>query len=286
MEQDREIQFGELLRRIGITLKKNWLILAIIVAIFTVVGVGYSFYRKPIYTASQNTVYSAKIDPDNKQLNDYTITLAYLDTFVDFCSQDVVLDRANFYYDAYNKATDKNFDSVNDLHEYLANFVAGIRTNDTYTGSYDGVEYIKAKDVSVSASSATDQNVSFNMVVKCNDLDIIESIAKVKILTLAIDLESKVPSEQGSFGDYKYFGAYVTLEDYGFVKYESDMSKTKIVIIAFILGVVVALVTVYLMYLLNRSVREKEELEALTDTSVLAFISNTEGGKKKNGRKK
>jgi hypothetical protein len=277
MEQEREIQFGELLRRIGITLKKNWLILALIIAIFSVAGIGYAFYRKPIYTSTQEAVYSAKIDPENKSLNDYTITLSYLDTFVDFCSQDVVLQRANFYYNEYVKS--------NVGIDGLQGFVDGVKKTEIYTGSYDGEEYISAKDVTVSASSATDNSVSFYILVQCSDLVPEVSMAKAKILTLAIDREAKEPADSTEFGEYKYFGAYVSLEDYGYKGYQKDLSKTKIIAIAFILGVVVALVTVYLMYLLNRTVREKEELETLTGTSVLAFISNTEGGKK-NGRNK
>lgn len=276
MEQEKELQFGELLRRIGISVKKNWLILAVVMVLFTVAGIGYAYYRKSVYTARQNAVYSAKLDPSSTSLNDYTITLNMIDTFVDFCDEAVVLDRANFYYDGYKK-------SATEL-EGLDAYVESIRETDTYGGSYDGEEYITPSDVSVTASSYTDSNVSFNIVVKCNDKDAEAARVKVKLLVLAIDSEAHVPAASDGLGEYKYFGAYVSLEDYGYIGSTVDMSKTKIVIIAFILGVVAGLLAVYVVCLVNRTVREKSELEAITGTAVLAFISNSAGGAK-NGRK-
>lgn len=276
MEQEKELQFGELLRRIGISVKKNWLILAVAIVLFTVAGIGYAYYRKPVYTARQNAVYSAKLDPSSTSLNDYTITLNMIDTFVDFCDEAVVLERANFYYDGY-----KN--SAIEL-EGLEAYVESIRETDTYGGSYDGEEYITPSDVSVTASSYTDSNVSFNIVVKCNDKAAEAARVKVKLLVLAIDSEAHVPADSDGLGEYKYFGAYVSLEDYGYIGSTVDMSKTKIVIIAFILGVVAGLLAVYVVCLVNRTVREKSELEAITGTAVLAFISNSAGGAK-NGRK-
>lgn len=276
MEQDKELQFGELLRRIGMSLKKNWLIFAVVIVLFTIAGVGYAYYRNPVYTARQNAVYSAKLDHSSANINDYTITLNMIDTFVDFCDEAVVLDRANFYYDGYKK-------SATQL-EGLDAYVESIRETDTYDGSYDGEEYIKSSDVSVSASSYTDSDVSFNMVVKCNDKDAEAARVKVKLLVLAIDLEAHVPAAPDGLGEYKYFGAYVSLEDYGYIGSTADISKTKIVFIALILGIVAGLLAVYIVCLIDRTVREKDELEAITGASVLAYISNSEW-RGKNGRK-
>ncbi|MBE7086877.1 MAG: hypothetical protein E7369_01075 [Clostridiales bacterium] len=296
MEQKNEIQFGELLRRIGISLKKNWIIILIVVVLCTGIGLGYALIRKPTYTAYETANYKAQISED-KSLNDYTITLAYLDTFADFCKQDCVLDRANYYYSEFIK-NGGTYQTVDDYikgirgddgngNPLLTDKVIGssaVYKNDTYNYEYEGEEYFTAENVSVSASSSNDSSVSFSFLVGCSDLNQVEAQIKSKIFIFAVDTEVKVgtwkqkTTDDGveDYIEYKYFGIKINFDDYGiYGKPVVDLSETKIVIISFGIGVVFSLVFVYLSYLLNRTVREKEELEALTGSSVLAFITNT-----------
>ena len=283
MEQKNEIQFGELLRRIGISLKKNWLLMVIVIVIALSAGLGVALLRKPTYTAYEQANYKAQIS-DTPQLNDYTITLAYLDTFTDFCKQDCVVKRANYYYEEFIKANG----SLSSVDEYIDSIRAEVvndkgksvptYSGDTYQGEYDGERYIKSSDVTIYSSTDKDADISFGYVIGCKDIKREQSIIKVKLYTLAIDAEVKEKDAQTN--EYKYFGIKIDFDDYGLIGNPVvDISRTKIVMVAGIIGIVASLICVYLSYILNRTVREKEELEMLTGVSVLAFIADNEGGK-------
>ena len=56
----------------------------------------------------------------------------------------------------------------------------------------------------------------------------------------------------------------------------SDTSKRRIVLIAALVGVVVAGVAVYIKHLFDTTVKDKNELEKLTGTTVLAYIADRE----------
>ncbi len=276
MEKEREIQLGELLRRLGIALKKNWILMAVIIAISAVIGVCVSFYRKPVYIASQSALYSVELDPSKPDIYDHTMTANMRETVVAFCSQPAVLARANKYYARYLKEGVKT-------DEGLAAFIATIKqenaTNTIQTIVYAGENYIKAQDVTVIAAEKDAVTPDFSIVIRCKDMDAAAAKAKVGLLLLAVDDEAKVPALEGGIGTYKYFEARVVLEDLGYVGTGTDVSKIKIVLISTIIGFVLAVVVVCLMYLLNRTCREKEELEAITGVDVLAIIEKSKGGK-------
>ena len=58
------------------------------------------------------------------------------------------------------------------------------------------------------------------------------------------------------------------------VSVSSDMSTMKIVIIAAVLGVVLALMTVYILRISDNTVKSKEQLEELSGANVIAYIEN------------
>ena len=53
-----------------------------------------------------------------------------------------------------------------------------------------------------------------------------------------------------------------------------DVSKTKIIVIALIMGIVCALLAIYLKKLFDNTVRNSEDLENLTGVAVLGFITD------------
>ena len=59
----------------------------------------------------------------------------------------------------------------------------------------------------------------------------------------------------------------------------SDVSKVKFAFIGLVIGVVLAVLVVYLINSSDTTVKNREELEELTGTAVLAYIEST-GGKK------
>ena len=56
----------------------------------------------------------------------------------------------------------------------------------------------------------------------------------------------------------------------------ADISKKNIVLIAALLGAAVAVAAVYLVYALDNSVSEREDLEYITGTKVLGYIKDQE----------
>ncbi len=266
MEHKKDFQVGELLRKAFTALKKSWILIISIILLFTVAGVGYSYCVKPNYIAYHKTIYSAKFGPE-AQANDYNISVLMIETFIDFCDEPVVLSRANYYY--------KTFVDGGKTIKDLDDFVKGLKTNDGYNGVYNGEEYIKASDVSVISFTDEENDVTnFMLSIGCKDK--VAEVAKIKsqLLVSAIDAESSVEYTDGEEVDYKYFEAKVSLEDYGYSGTGTDVSKKKIILASFVLGVAVAGVVVFLMYAFDRRIRNREEVETITGTTVLAVIPN------------
>lgn len=145
-------------------------------------------------------------------------------------------------------------------------------------------KYYYADRVSVQSSSASDETVTFSLVVsyKHENAKIAEDMAK--ILVYAIDAEAKICVPYSSKGEsvtdlyseYKYFGVKISVADWGFLGTTSSVSRTKFIIVFFLLGVLVGLAVVYLCMILNRTVTDKNELEALTGVNCIGFIDYAE----------
>ena len=75
------------------------------------------------------------------------------------------------------------------------------------------------------------------------------------------------------FGDYRYFVSELSVNDLGLVGTTKNFSRITNVIIAFFIGVAIALVLAYVCSLFDRTIKSKEELENLVGASVLAVIS-------------
>jgi phosphoglycolate phosphatase-like HAD superfamily hydrolase len=78
----------------------------------------------------------------------------------------------------------------------------------------------------------------------------------------------------------KYFdGIKIEIISLGSSGVSSDVSKTKITVIGFMVGVVMAAVIVYVLSAMDSSIKSKEELEEISGTNLLAYIQY-QGGKK------
>ncbi len=339
MEQQKDFQLGDLIRKIGLLIKKNWILITAVILVFVLGGVGYSYLRKPTYIASRQAIYGSQLDPSEPNLYDHTSAVNMMDTFIDFCDEPVVLNRANYYYGEYLKAKQINPDyKVSDyvtiveterkgmlgdgatLPSYVINVDANgykldeskdLATNvkayvgdpvlDTYetklkNGTLELESYFDAGNVSVTAEETDEMDVpKFDIFVSCKDKNVKVAQEKAEIYVMAIKYEaSKVVKvhklETHNTSDpsvidqtryvmnYQYFEALVRFEDFGNLGYSTDMSKTKIILVAGLLGVVVAALALALVYMLDRTVRNKEELETITGSNVLAVISLREGG--------
>lgn len=145
-------------------------------------------------------------------------------------------------------------------------------------------KYFYADKVSVQSSSATDETISFSLVVAYKDENAKIAEDMAKILVYAIDTEAKICVPYSSKGEsvtdlyseYKYFGVKISVADWGFLGTSSSVSRTKFIIVFFLLGVLIGLAVVYLCMILNRTVTDKNELESLTGVNCLGFIDYSE----------
>lgn len=267
MEQENGMGLGELLFRVYLALKRRIILVLAIILIFTAGGAIVANLRKPLYTATQMVSYKATSD----DVNSTDMTSQYFQTVVGFCNKGCVVDRANFYYDVYANSTE--FKNVKEFIEYVE-----AHANDKEDFSYYTVEKISAKKyieqgrTSVSATSSTNDPV-YVINIKYTDADRAAASDKVSILLCAAKLEVNSKNEKGNS---KYFGVKITLENYGSLGIGSDWSKTRIVTVALVLGIIAALLAVYVINLSDRTVKEKKDIESITGVSLLAFIEDQE----------
>lgn len=260
--------------------RRFWVLILAIVVVFTACGVGYSYLRKPNYTASEKIVYKAKNAFDDKTTNNINAMDAFVDTIVDFCDEDVVTDRANFYYTMFlNQKSKEGKDYT------VKDFLAAEKENDSYNGQQVKTEYIEKSKIEVEVAEKDEENgAKFSFSVKYTDPSAQAAVDKLKILVFAIDTESRVTVVADNKTVNKYFaGIENEIMDYGTEQITSDVSRMRIVLVAFILGALVACAAVYAIYLFDNTVKTKEELEELTGASSLSYISRQEG--LSNGRK-
>ena len=271
-EQVREQNKGNVLNTIFFAIKRNIVLMLAIIIACTAVGLTYSLLQKPNYTASEKVVYRAKNVAEDgigdNTTNNVNAMAAFVDTIVDFCDEGVVIDRANEYYKNYRNIQASDSDYTVDKH------IESLKAMDNYAGQYNGdVYYITAENVSIAYTAKTN-DMRFSFSVKYTDKDASVAVDKVKILVYALDAESKAV---GSNGENKYFdGIQNEILDFDTESVSTSMSKKFIVLVAFVLGVVIACVVVYVKMILDRTVSTKDDLQELTGADVLAQVTYKE----------
>ena len=268
MEQDNGLRLGELIKSAFRTLKRNIVLILAVILLVTGAGVALAYAKKPTYTATQSAIYMAE-GYENNSGKDSEYTSAYFDTFIKFCNQGCVVDRANFYYDYYVKH------QFTDVDEFIDAVSMVNSTEDElyYDATTDRVttKYISEGNISVSASASDSQTVSYMVGIKYRDASTALAKDKVKILLCAIENEANLVNE---YGQKKYFGVNVSVKDYEYNGVSSDWSKSKVIVIAFILGVILSMLAVYVVSLMDRTLRDKDDLERLTGSDLLAYIES------------
>ncbi|MDY6367138.1 MAG: hypothetical protein SPL13_01275 [Clostridia bacterium] len=260
-ENEKGMGLGELLNRAFVAIKRNIILVLAIILIFAAGGFVMANLRKPLYTASERVSYQAGSDDASD------VTSAYFQTVVGFCSSGSVIDRANFYYDYY---VNHGYQNVASLLEDIKNATEG---DDLY---YDeskiaATKWITRDKVGVIASNGNEE--SYIITIRYTDTTVNAAYDKVKIVLTAIENEV---NRTDARGEGLYFRVHITISDYGYMGASSDWSKSRIITIATVIGVIVALLAVYFINLSDRSIKEKREIERITGTSLLAFIEDQE----------
>jgi hypothetical protein len=196
-------------------------------------------------------------------------------TVKDFCKQDVVLLRANYYYKDYaNWKFENNIgnDAVS-VRQALKDYVKKVEQSDNYSLLVDTeIKYIRPANITISSTSNDQLEFYFSLSYKDDNPLVAEE--KVRILSLAYAREIQSSTVDNSSS---YFGGIdIILTDLGCYGCTVDMSTTKILVIFTLAGVVLSLLCVYLKVLFDNTVKDKETVEKLTGTNFLAYIQDQE----------
>ncbi len=272
MENEKGLRFSDVMHRAWVALKRNIVLFLAVIFVITAGGVVIGFARKPAYTAKECAFFRVKGSVADSQL-DTALTSAYLDTIVDFCDEGCVVDRANYYYYCYVNGIGGPYVDVDAFIEKINN-LSGTEDKLYYQADkrLENASYINAQSISVSASSATSQTISYRIIVKYQDKSQTAAKDKVKILRLAIEKEANLKDGEA----IKYFGVNVSVADWGYLGSDADWSKTKIILISFVLSVIAAALAVYIVSVMDRTIRDKDELERIAGVPLLAYIEERE----------
>lgn len=244
------------------------LMLAIIIVCISA-GTVFSLVREPNYTANARVVVSATSLKQGAWSDDTNLTQNYIDTVIDFCNSGVVIDRANYYYLKWDYEKNGNYEAS--LDEFLKN-PPMYNTNPENTDIEYSINPANVKTASVTYDNAT--GIVFD--VSYTDKTEIDAQEKVNILICAFAQEVKLEDSQG---EKVYFNFNVDLKNGGIESIDKDMSTISILMISTILGILLAALVLYVLILLDNSIRSKEELEAIVGASMLACIQKNGGNK-------
>ncbi len=278
---------GISIRDILLILKSHLVLMLVIVLTFTAVGVAYTFTQKPEYTVTQKLGYRCEnkpyedssgelIDLNNTVANTNTM-LAYGDTIVDFFDEGVVLDRANYYYGKY---LEKKNISKEDGELYLENLktkASGNLKDTEYASNQEEItEHIDDARISTSNMSSSSETV-FTFTVSYTAPTVEEAREKLMITVYAFSMECKETKEVNNEDKIKYFGEFtVIISDLGEEGVGSNLAKTKTVVTFGAIGVVAALAVVFILHLLDNTVKDKKQLEKLVGAPTLAAVQKWE----------
>lgn len=268
-------------------LRSHLLFILIVTILFAAGGFAYSKIRKPVYTASvpvQFDVVVKALDEHgdetgkNNQVASTNYLFKYIESAVGICKSGEVIDRANVYYSFYLRSGKSMDDFIKELteaynpvkssHSEIPGYEVTDENRDENRNKWFNSGNVGTKYTSKDKNN--EQVVDFSLWVK--NLDIVQAKEMARVYVLAADVSLNeildFDNGNGTAGLIDLAGAVSG------VSASPDMSKTKIVIIAAALGVVLALLTVYIMYLVDNTVKSKEQLEAMSGANVIAYIDD------------
>ncbi|MBR0189691.1 MAG: hypothetical protein IJQ23_04840 [Clostridia bacterium] len=264
-------------------LRAHLLLIIIITVLFAAGGVAYSKVRKPVYTASVPVQFDvivkaldehgAETDKDN-EVASTNYLFRYIESAVGICKSGEVIDRANVYYHYYLNSGKKIDEFITELteayktvkasHGEIPNYEVTDELMDQYRDKYFNSDKVGAKY----SSSTTEQRVDFSLWVTDLNSGRARELARIYALAADVALNKMLVFDNGTAGLIDLAGSVSG------VSVSSDMSTMKIVIIAAVLGVVLALMTVYILRISDNTVKSKEQLEELSGANVIAYIEN------------
>jgi len=161
----------------------------------------------------------------------------------------------------------------------LANYMAYYSTFDGthYTPSATATRtYIDSRNITSYSSGATGANAAYINFFTITYKDYGLQSAREKLSVIDFAVEEEINAGFGSNSEEYFNGISIAIKPSEDPSIASDTSKRRIVLIAALVGVVVAGVAVYIKHLFDTTVKDKSELEKLTGTTVIAYIADRE----------
>ena len=286
-QQGNEEGGGVSIADIFFVLRSHILLILIITFIFAVGGFVYSKIRKPVYTATAPVQFDVAIktimtdeqgediEGDN-QVASTNYLFAYIDTAVGVCKSGAVIDRANVYYYLYLKSGKKIDVFINELTAAYQTVksthgeISGYEVDDELTTKYRNRWFYSGNVGTNYSSSSTGSDISVNFGLWVKDLVSTNAKEMARIYMIAADvaLNQILVFDNGTAGLIDLAGAASG------ISVSPDISTLKVVLVAIVLGIAIALATVYIMVLSDTTVKSKEQLEQMSGASVIAYIDD------------
>lgn len=214
--------------------KKNWIVeLAIVLTVILCGGIYAKFFRKPFYVAKEDVIIKADINNTGSSYNDTTLAERYIETFSKLFKTDSNVIKANQIYKDQNPDAEENT--------------------------------IKASAISVSSDETLIMTISYKDYTRDG---------AGKKLSAVIKAAADFSMEVNETGDgKKFFNANISI-----VPMNDGMNSTKgsdttkLLVIAVILGFVLAFLYALFMYMVADKVTSEDRLETVTGKKNLMSI--------------
>ena len=214
--------------------KKNWIVeLAIVLAVILCGGIYAKFFRKPFYVAKEDVIIKADINNSGSSYNDTTLAERYIETFSKLFKTDSNVIKANKIYKDQNPDAEENT--------------------------------IKASAISVASDETLIMTISYKDYTRDGAEKKLSAVIKA-----AADFSMEV-NETGE--GKKFFNANISI-----VPMNEGMNSTKgsdttkLLVIAVILGFVLAFLYALFMYMVADKVTSEDRLETVTGKKNLMSV--------------
>lgn len=292
-EQSLNIRNGE--KKGGISLaeilhvlRSHILLILIITLLFAAGGFLYARNKKPVYTASVPVLFSVQVSADGEfdRVSSVNYMRKYMDTAAGICEKGIVLDRANVYYHFY-KESGKTIDefmteikgaytpSVKESRTEIPGFEVKVGTDTTLLDKYRN-KWLTSSNIEVGytdSESDAELEINFSLSAKSENATMAREMAYIYTLAADFSLNCVLNFNDASSG-ITTAGLINLVQNSSGIGVSSNASTKKPIIIAAVLGLVISLAVIYVIYVIDNTVKSKEQLEALSGANVIAYIED------------
>lgn len=257
---------SKMLHSVLALIKRNIILILCIVIACAGIGVAYAYVKKPNYVASVKVRYMLTGTGNGQGVGTYedvTTMMAFVDTAIDFADEGVVLDRASYYYKCWMDAKG----SGQSLSEFLED-TDTLKYNPA-TSKVDEIYNYNKENIDIETTRVSNQT-QFFFSIKYKEETEEKAVEMVQILARAYKEEILLKDVADNF---VYFdGLEIDIDEKGIEEVESDLSKKRIVVIAALIGIIISGVVIFIKDRMDNTVRDRNELEEITELKVVALL--------------